>query len=75
MKIFSLEAVNMGNNQNEIVTKVEGYVKDVDFKSPEEFYDQEGSLIKKACEEMAWTSCPQTGGFVVHWDSPTGDFK
>lgn len=75
MKIFNLEATDMGNNQYEIASKVYEYAQNIDFNTPEEFYKQEGALIERACKEIGWSSCPQTGGLVVNWDSPTGDFE
>lgn len=75
MKVFSLEATDMGDNQSEIAAKVEEYVPGIDFKTIEEFYGQEGIFIERACKEMGWASCPQTGGLIVNWDSPTGYFE
>ena len=74
MKVFSLEATDMGKDQQEIADKCEEYVEGIDFKSEEEFEAMEAALIKRACDELGWVSVPTVGGLVVNWDSPDGDF-
>lgn len=74
MKIFNLEATNMGNNQQEIADKCYEYIADHDFNSVQEFERMESKLIRRACADLGWQSVPSAGGLVVNWDSPTGDF-
>ena len=74
MKIFNLEATNMGTDQDEIAKKVLDFVSGIDFKTEDDFLDREQDYIEKACKELGWSSCPQTGGLLVNWNSPSGDF-
>lgn len=69
MKIFNLEATDMGNNQSEIAAKVLEYVDGIDYATKDDFYNQEGALITQACTELGWSSVPQSGGLEVEWDS------
>ena len=75
MKIQSIEATDMGNDQQEIADLVETYVKDIDFLSPSEFDDIEYQLIIRACKELGWSSVPTTGGLIVNWHSQDGSFN
>ena len=75
MKMFNLEATDMGNNQQEIADKALELIADKDFKTADEFYDMEGDLIERACKELGWQSTPQTGGLIANWDSEDGEFK
>jgi hypothetical protein len=68
MKVFNIEATNMGNNQQEIAEEVLNLVGHREYKSDDEFYEEEGALIAKACENLGWESAPQTGGLVVEWE-------
>jgi shikimate kinase len=68
MKVFSLEATDMGKDQQEIADKCEEYVSDIDFENEEAFYAIESKLIKRACAELGWHSVPSTGGLVVNWE-------
>ena len=69
MKVYSIEATDMGNNQEEIAGKVEDYTDGVEFTTKEAFYDIEGGLITKACKDLGWENVPQTGGLIVNWDT------
>ena len=64
MKIFNLNATDMGEDQSEIAAKVLEYVDDIDYASKKDFYEAEYALITKACAEL-----PQCGGLEVEWDS------
>ena len=75
MKILSIEAADMGNNQQEIAEEALYIIGDRDFKSPEEFYNLESKLILQSCMNLGWNSFPSTGGLIVNWDSPTGEFE
>jgi len=74
MKMYNLEATNMGNNQQEIADRVLELIGNKDFKTEEEFWDLEGKLIEQACKDLNWSSVPQTGGLVANWDSKDGEF-
>ena len=67
MKIFNIEAIDMGNNQSEIANKVLEYVDGVSYSSKDDFYSQEGALITQACYDLGWDSVPQSGGLEVEW--------
>jgi hypothetical protein len=67
MKIYNIEAVDLGNDQQEIAKWVMNHLRDTEFKNEEEFSEQEFSLIHRACESMGWHSAPQTGGLIVEW--------
>jgi len=73
MKIFNLEAIDMGNNQQEIADRILEIVGDKDFKTHEEFLNLESNLIVQACKDLNWLSVPQSGGLVINWDSNDGD--
>ena len=75
MKILSIEANDMGNDQQEIADEALDIIGDREFKSPEEFYALESKLILQSCMNLGWNSVPAVGGLIVNWDSPTGDFK
>ena len=75
MKIFNIEAANMGNNQQEIANWILEEVADVDFKTESQFLDSEGDYITRACLALGWDSAPQTGGLEVNWDSEDGNFS
>lgn len=75
MKMFNLEATDMGSNQDEIADKALELITDKDFKTEDEFYDMECELIERACKELGWKSIPQTGGLIANWDSEDGEFK
>ena len=75
MKIQHLEATDMGTNQSEIADKVMEYVAGVDFKTAEDFTDQEYQLIIRACNDLKWWSVPSVGGLEIYWDSQDGDFS
>ena len=68
MKVYSIEATNMGNNQEEIASKVEDYTDGVDFETEDAFCNMEGELITRACNDLGWGSVPQTGGLIANWD-------
>ncbi len=68
MKIYSIEAVDMGNDQEKIASKIEEYVEGMDFASKDQFFAFEGKLVARACREMGWQSTPQTGGLLVEWE-------
>lgn len=68
MKIFNLEATDMGSNQNEIADKALEIIADREFASENDFYEMEGSLIAQACKELGWYSVPSTGGLLVEWE-------
>ena len=74
MKLYNLEATNMGNNQQELADRALEIVGDKDFKTAEEFWEIEGELIEQACKDLNWVSVPQTGGLVAKWDSKDGEF-
>ena len=67
MKVLSIEAVDMGNNQQEIADWVDNYLVDTDFKDQSEFDAIEFTLIEKACKSLGWQAVPQTGGLIVNW--------
>tara|TARA_R110000737_G_scaffold158257_1_gene186569 strand:+ start:239 stop:520 length:282 start_codon:yes stop_codon:yes gene_type:complete len=67
MKIFNIEAVDMGNDQQEIADWVMNHIGDTEFENEEAFQEQEGSLIHLACESMEWNSVPQVGGLIAEW--------
>jgi hypothetical protein len=69
MRVFSIEAIGMGNCQQEIADKVEELVDGVEFPDEQAFSSQEGELITRACNDLGWASVPQNGGLVVNWDS------
>lgn len=69
MRIHSIEATDMGPDQQEIADRVAEIIGDRDFKTPDEFWDLEGHLVTQACNDLGWTSVPSTGGLVVNWDS------
>ncbi len=75
MKILSVEATDMGNNQQDIANKVDEIIGMREFASPDEFYAIERELIDKACKELGWLSVPQCGGLTPNWDSTDGEFQ
>jgi len=75
MKLLTIEATDMGNNQDEIAEEVYNLVADHDFKTEAEFYEMEGKLITQACKNLNWQSVPQNGGLVPNWDSSDGEFS
>jgi len=68
MKISTIEAHDMGPNQQEIATWVENHLGFSDFTSQEAFDAQEIALIALACLELGWHSVPQNGGLTVEWE-------
>lgn len=75
MKILSLEAVDMGVNQDEIAEKCEDYIWQTDFKTADEFYAISDNLVVRACKELGWHSVPQNGGLEANWDPKSGNFE
>jgi hypothetical protein len=65
MKIQHIEAVNMGNYQEEIAQEVLRLIQGMEFQSLEDFYEIENELITKACKNLAWHSVPQNGGLIA----------
>ncbi len=68
MRIFNLEPVDMGKDQQEIADEVLEMVSNMEFVSEEEFYELETGLIAEACKKLKWHSVPTTGGFEVEWE-------
>ena len=68
LKILEVEAVGMGNNQQEIAEWVMDQVDGKVFASKDCF--NEGEWIHRACKALNWASVPQVGGLVVVWDQP-----
>jgi len=69
MKVYRIEATDMGSDQEEIAAKVEELVQGIDFTSDDEFHEQEDALITRACKELGWSSVPQQGGLAVEWET------
>ena len=67
MKVQSIEATNMGNDQQQIADEVLRIVADQEFSSEDEFFNTEGALITLACRNLGWHSVPQSGGLLVEW--------
>lgn len=67
MKIFNIEAINMGNDQQEIADWIVNHIGNTEFENEEAFYEQEGLFIHMACKSMGWYSVPQTGGLIAEW--------
>ena len=65
MKIQHIEAVNMGNYQEEIAQEVLRLIQGMEFQSLEDFYEIEGKLNTKACKKLGWHSVPQNGGLIA----------
>ena len=68
MKILSIEACDMGIDQQEIADWVDNYLDYRDFKDQAEFDAIEYALIEKACKALGWHSVPSNGGLIVNWD-------
>ena len=68
MKIYNIEAVNMGKDQQEIAECVMEHLADREFKTEQEFSSMEGFLVEMACHALEWNSVPQTGGLIVEWE-------
>lgn len=67
MKIFSIDAVNMGKDQDKIAAWVENYIANREFENEDEFHKMEGELITAACKALNWHSIPSEGGLEVEW--------
>jgi len=74
MRIWSLEACDMGKYQQEIADMCEVYIEGIDFKSESEFLKIEDDLIKRACLELGCSAVPSHGCLVVNWNSLDGNF-
>ena len=72
MKVFNIEATNMGNHQQELADKALELVENIDFPEEDDFYRYENELINQACTALGWESAPTTGGFIPEWD---GEWK
>jgi hypothetical protein len=65
MKIFNIEATDMGNYQQEIAGWIMSATHGIDYAKASDF--DEGALIEKACRALGWQACPQGGGLDVEW--------
>jgi hypothetical protein len=65
MKIFNIEATDMGANQSEISAWIMSATHGIDYAKASDF--DEGALIEKACKALGWASAPQHGGLIVEW--------
>ena len=68
MRIFHIEATDMGSDQQDIADKVMDMVDGRNFSSKDEFAKIEGQLVTQACQQLGWPSVPQTGGLLVEWE-------
>jgi len=70
MKVYRIEATDMGSDQEEIAAKVEELVREIEFASDDEFHELEEELVTRACKKLGWSSVPQQGGLAVEWEKP-----
>lgn len=67
MKVLNIEAVDMGNNQQEIADWVMRIYGDIDWPTKADFEDLEYILIDQACDFLGWHSVPSNGGLIFDW--------
>jgi hypothetical protein len=69
MRIFNIEATDMGSDQQEIAAWVMQKTTGHGFARESQF--DEFGWIEKACKALGWQSVPEHGGLIVEW---AGDF-
>ncbi len=65
MKIFTIESTNI-NDGNELADWVYEQVKDIDYKSANDFDASE--WLVKACNALKWQSIPSVGGLIAEFE-------
>ena len=73
MKLFSVEAVNMGKHQVDITEKAWELVSSRRFKSQEEFNDMETQLIQWSFRALGLSvkDIPEKCGLIPRWEVNT----
>jgi|14BtaG_2_1085337.scaffolds.fasta_scaffold329063_1 hypothetical protein len=67
---FSIEATDMGNNQQDIADWVENYIYEQPQDKQQALLDDADNLITLACNSLGWHSVPQNGGLIVNvWEN------